>query len=94
MEINVERTWDMGKSGSGAREPAGHRMRPSYFLFQAPARGEKTKLGGELRREEQLISRKGMCKDRVGTVDDLSEGGFRMPFPPSSGTTGVAHEQR
>jgi hypothetical protein len=69
-------------------------MRPSYFLFLAPAGGEKTKLGGELRREERLISRTGMCKDRVGTVDDLSEGVFHLPFPPSSGTTGVAHEQR
>jgi hypothetical protein len=66
----------------------------SYFLFPAPAGGEKTKLGGELRREEQLISRTEMCKDRVGTVDDLSEGVFQMPFPPISGTTGVAQEQR
>jgi hypothetical protein len=32
--------------------------------------------------------------DQVGNVDDLSEGAFRLPFPPSSGTTGVAHEQR
>jgi hypothetical protein len=35
-----------------------------------------------------------MCMDRVGTVDDLSEGFFRMPFPPRSGTIGVAQEQR
>jgi hypothetical protein len=82
------------KSSTGAREPAGHRLRPSYFLFPAPEGGEKTKLGGELRREEQLISRTGICMDRVGTVDDLSEGGFRLSSPPSSGTTGVAHEQR
>jgi hypothetical protein len=40
------------------------------------------------------MSRTGMYKDRVGTVDDLSEGVFRLPFSPSSGTTGVAHEQR
>jgi hypothetical protein len=84
----------MRKSGSGAREPAGHRLRPSYFLFPAPVGGEKTKLGGELRWEERLISRTGRYKDRVGTVDDLSEGVFHLPSPPSSGTTGVAHEQR
>jgi hypothetical protein len=62
----------MRKSGTGIGEPAGHRLRPSYPLFLAPARGEKAKLGGELRREERLISQTGMCKDRVGTVDDLS----------------------
>jgi hypothetical protein len=84
----------MRKSGSGAREPAEHCLQLTYFLFPSPARGEKTKLGGELRREEQLMSRIGMCKDREGTVDDLSEGAFRMPSPPCSGTTGVAHEQR
>jgi hypothetical protein len=32
-----------------------------------------------------------MCMVRVGTVDDLSEGVFRVPFPLSSGTTEVAH---
>jgi hypothetical protein len=78
----------------GAREPAGHRMQPSYFLVPTPDGGEKTRLGGELRREEQLLSRTGMCTDRDGTVDDLSEGGFHLPFLPSSGTTGVAHERR
>jgi hypothetical protein len=72
----------MRKSGSGVREPAGQRLRPSYFLFPAPAGGEKAKLGGELRREERLISRTGMGKDRVGTVDDLSEGVFHLPSPP------------
>jgi hypothetical protein len=54
-------------------------------------------LGGklpQLRREEQLISRTGMCMDRVGTVDDLSKGFFRLAFPPCSVTTGVAKEQR
>jgi hypothetical protein len=65
-------------------------MRPIYFLFLAPARGEKTKLGDELRREERLISRTGMCKDRVGTIDDMSEGIFHLRFPP----TGVAYKQR
>jgi hypothetical protein len=38
-------------------------------------------LGGELRREEQLISRTRVGVDRVGAFDDLSEGFFRMPFP-------------
>jgi hypothetical protein len=56
----------MRKSGTGAREPAGDRMRPSYFLFPAPEGGEKTKLGDEMRREEQLISRTGMRMDREG----------------------------
>jgi hypothetical protein len=93
VEIDGERTWDMKISGTGAGEPTGHRLQPSYFLFRAPEGGEKTRLGGELRREEQLISRTGMCMDRVGTVDDLSEGGFHLPFPLSSGTTGDAHEQ-
>jgi hypothetical protein len=92
METDGERKGDMRKSGSGAGEPAGHRLWPSYFPFPTPERGEKAKLGGELRREERPLSRTGMCKDRVGTVDDLSEGVFYVPFPPSSGTTGVAHE--
>jgi hypothetical protein len=81
--------------GSGAREPARHRMQPSYFLFPTPEGGEKTRLGGEqLRREEQLLPRAGMSTDRDGTDDDLSEGVVHLPFPPSSGTTGVAHETR
>jgi hypothetical protein len=58
----------------GAREPAEHRMRPIYFVFPYPEGGEKTRLGGELRLEEQLLSRTGMCEDREGTVDDMSEG--------------------
>jgi hypothetical protein len=69
-------------------------MRPRYFLFPAPEGGGKTKLGGEMRPEEQLLSRTGMCMYRVGTVNDLSEGIFRPPFSPNSGTTGVAHEHR
>jgi hypothetical protein len=86
----------MRKDGTGAGGPAGHRPRPSFFLFLPPEGGEKTKLGGELRREEQLISRTGMCMYRVllGTVDDLSKWVFGMPFPPSSGTTGVKRERR
>jgi hypothetical protein len=84
----------MRKSGSEAGEPAGHRMQPSYFLFLAPEGGEKTRLGGALRREEQPIPRAGMSTDRDGTNDDLSEGVFSPAFPPSSGTTGVAQEPR
>jgi hypothetical protein len=80
--------------GTEVGQPAGHHLQPSYFLFQAPEGGEKIRLGGELRREEQLLARTGMCTDRYGTVDDLSEGGFHLPFPPCFGTTGVAHEQR
>jgi hypothetical protein len=72
----------MRTSGSGAGEPAGHRFQPSFFLFSAPEGGEKTRLGGELSREEQLISRAGLSTDRDGTDDDLSEGGFSPTFPP------------
>jgi hypothetical protein len=59
---------------TGAGEPAGHRLQPSYFLFPSLEGGGKTRLGGELRREEQLLIRTGMCTDRDGTVDDMSEG--------------------
>jgi hypothetical protein len=51
-------------------------------------------LGAEMRREEQVLSRTGVCMDRVGTIGDVSEGFFRMPSPPISGMTGVAQEQR
>jgi hypothetical protein len=40
-------------------------------------------LGRELRREERLLSRTRVCVDRAGVFDELSEGGFRVPFPPS-----------
>jgi hypothetical protein len=80
--------------GFGAGEPAGHRLQRSYFLFSVPEGGGKTRLGGELRREEQLIPRAGLSTDRDGTDDDLSEGGFSLAFSPSSSTTGVAQEPR
>jgi hypothetical protein len=80
--------------GTGAGEPAGHRVQPSYFLFPTSEGGEKTRLGGELGLEEQLLPRAGMSTDRDGTDNDLSEGVFQMSFPPSSGTTGVAQEPR
>jgi hypothetical protein len=66
---------------TGAGEPAGHRLHLSYFLFPAPEGGGKTQLGGEVRREEQLLPRAGKSKDRDGTDEDLSEGVFHMPFP-------------
>jgi hypothetical protein len=84
----------MRSSGSEAREPAGHRLQLSYFLFSAPEGGEKTRVGGALRREEQLTPRAGVSTDRDGTDDELCEGGFHLPFPHGSGTTGVAHEPR
>jgi hypothetical protein len=37
-----------------------------------------------LRRGERHISRTGMCKDQVGTVDDMCEGVFTCLPPPSS----------
>jgi hypothetical protein len=65
----------------GAGEPAGHRLHLNYhFLFPTPEGGGKTRLGGEVRREEQL-PRAGMSTDRDGTDEDLSEGFFHMPFP-------------
>jgi hypothetical protein len=84
----------MRMSGTGVGEPAAHRLQPSYLLFPAPEGGEKTRLGGELRREEQLLSRTRMCTDRDGTADDMSEGFFHVPFSLGSGATGVAHELR
>jgi hypothetical protein len=72
-------------SGAGAGEPAGHYLQPSYFLFPTPKGGEKTRRGGELRREEQLLTRMGMCTDRDRTVDDLSEGVFTCLSPLAPG---------
>jgi hypothetical protein len=72
----------MRKAGSEAREPAGHRLQRSYFLFSAPEGGEKSRPGGALRREEHLIPRAGLSTDRDGTDDDLSEGGYSPAFPP------------
>jgi hypothetical protein len=40
-----------------------------------------TRLGGEVRREEQLPTRAGISTDRDGTDEELSEGFFHMPFP-------------
>jgi hypothetical protein len=48
-------------------------------------------LGGKQQREEHDLSRTPVCMDRDGTVDDLSDRVFRLPFPLISGTTGVAH---
>jgi hypothetical protein len=60
QEKDEERIEERRKYGTGAREPNGHCMRPSHFLFLVPEGGEKARLGGELRREEQLISRRGV----------------------------------
>jgi hypothetical protein len=83
----------ISSTGAG-REPVGHRLHPSYFLFTAPEEGGKTRLGGEVRREEQLLPRAGMSTDRDGADNDLSEGVFHLPFPSSSGTTEVAQKPR
>jgi hypothetical protein len=60
----------------------------------------KTRLGGEVRREEHLLPRAGMSTDRDGTDDDLSEGDFTClsPIAParpeSHGTRGQASSPR
>jgi hypothetical protein len=59
-------------------------MQPSYFLFLAPEGGEKTRLGGEMRREEQLLPRAGISTERDGTDDDLCEGAFTCLSPLAS----------
>jgi hypothetical protein len=51
------------------------------FLFPAPKGGGKTRLGGALRREDQLLPRAGMSTDRDGTDDDLSYGFFTCLSP-------------
>jgi hypothetical protein len=95
LETDGSRTRD-----TGAGEPAGHRRHLSYCLFPTPEGGEKTRLGGEVRREEQVLSRAGMTTDRGGTDEDLSEGVFHMPFPlaparpESHGTRGQASSSR
>jgi hypothetical protein len=71
----------MRTSSTGAGELAGHRMQLSYFLFTSPEGGGKTRLGGELRREEQLLPQAGMSTDRDGTIDGLSEGVFTCLSP-------------
>jgi hypothetical protein len=57
------------------------------LIFPAPEGGGKPKLGGELRREEQRLSRTMVYVDLDGAVDDMSEGFFSLVFPPNSGTT-------
>jgi hypothetical protein len=83
-------------SGTGAGEPAGHRIELSYFLITAPEGGGKTRLGGAVCREEHVLLRAGTSTDRDGTDEDRSEGFFHMPFPlaparpESHGTRGQA----
>jgi hypothetical protein len=90
----------MRTSGTKAREPAGHRLHLSYFLFPAPEGGGKTRPNGEVRREEQLLPRAGKSTDRDRTDEDVSDGVFHMPFPlaparpESHGTRGHARSPR
>jgi hypothetical protein len=81
LETYGTRTRDRKKSGTGAREPAGHRLQLNNLLFPAPEGGGKTRLGSEVRREEQLLPRAGKSKDRDGTDEDLSEGVFTCLSP-------------
>jgi hypothetical protein len=75
-------------------------MQPSFLLPLAPEGGGKTRLGDEMRREEQLLPRAGKSTDRDGTDEDLSEGVFHMHFPlaparpESHGTRGQARSPR
>jgi hypothetical protein len=43
------------------------------LFFLAPERGGKSRLGGELRWEDNRLCRTRVCVDREGTVDDMSE---------------------
>jgi hypothetical protein len=82
LENRRRRTWDMQKYGTEAIAPAGNRLRLMFFFFPAPEGGGRTRLGGELRREEERLSRTGMCVDREETVDDPSDGLFVCFTPP------------
>jgi hypothetical protein len=90
----------MRKSSTGVGELGRHCLQLSYLLFPAHEGGGKTRLGGDVRREEQLIPRAGKSKDRDGTDEDLSVGGFHMPSPlaparpESHGTRGQACSPR
>jgi hypothetical protein len=81
LEIDGLRTWDMRTSGTGAGEPTGHRLQLSYVLFPASEGGGKTRLGGEVRQEEQLLPRAGKSTDRDGTDENLCEGFFTCLSP-------------
>jgi hypothetical protein len=100
LETDGTRTGDMRTSCTWAREPSGHRLQLSSLLFPGPEGGEKTRLGGEVHREEQLLPRAGTSKDRDGTDEEPSEGVFHMPFPlaparpESQGTRGQARSPR
>ena len=100
LETDGTKIGDMRKSGTGVGEPTRHRLQLSYLLFSSPEGGGKTRLGGEVRREEQLLPRAGKSTDRDGTDEDLSEGVFHMPFPlaparpESHGTRGQARSPR
>jgi hypothetical protein len=82
--LENSRRKDRGQEKTVARR---HELQPNtvggygFFFVPAPEGGEKPKLGGELRREERRLSLMRVCIDRVGTVDDLSEGVFAC-LPP------------
>jgi hypothetical protein len=66
----------MSTSGTGVGELAGHRLQLSYFLFPYPEGGGKTRLGGELRREEQLLPRAGKSRIETGPTHICARGFF------------------
>jgi hypothetical protein len=57
----------------------------------APEGGRKTRLGGELHREEQRLSRTRGAWIETGPSTTLAMG-VSLAFPPNSSTTGVAQE--
>jgi hypothetical protein len=63
------------------------------LFFPAPGGVGKSRLGGELRREEQRYLRQGSAWIGTGPSTTYARV-FSPAFPPISGTTGVAQEQR
>jgi hypothetical protein len=59
----------MRTPGTGAGEPAGHRMQLGYFLFPAPEGGGETRLGGEVRREEHYYLGRGRARIDTGPTN-------------------------
>jgi hypothetical protein len=54
-------------------------------LITTPGGEGKSRLGGELGREDQRFSRTVECVDMDKTVDDMREGFLRLPFSPNFG---------
>jgi hypothetical protein len=61
-------------------------------LSPAPGGVGKSRLGGELRREEQRYLGRGSALIKTGHSTAYARGFFVYLTPPSSGTTGVAQE--